>query len=379
MPIVSNDQLKTYIQEYLGQIELIKSLFTEENLKYFFPKFMYSPFRIEATISDVSGVAIEFIEPSDIYNIEVVRRHIRIQDAVLPRTAKRGIPILQLQSSKYVRMENFTLSTQRKGQFVTIDNESDIEFLNVRFEMRHPDKTLTKEVLDLRLFGSNSAQDWSKDCAKQRFYEDFNHYLSKPLGQAIAIVRELLALPKSVSKEDTLVSYERVLDVYERLLKYATAESELQEFFKKNPIVLEPCAEWIKPKYNIDSQYIPDFVIKQANNYVLVEIEGPTDKLYIQSSGNQRAESAVLRQAIVQTEEWQGWIRDHLSAARERLPGISSPEAWVLIGRKSSLDVKDLRRLRESNETSRGKRIVKTYDDLLERGRVYLSNLRKLY
>ncbi|NQV66160.1 MAG: hypothetical protein HQ497_12430, partial [SAR86 cluster bacterium] len=62
------------------------------------------------------------------------------------------------------------------------------------------------------------------------------------------------------------------------------------------------------------------------------------DKLYVQSSGRQRAESAALRRAVIQTEDWQRWIRDNLSAARERLQGISSTEAWVLIGRSMSLD-----------------------------------------
>jgi hypothetical protein len=361
-------------------MELIKSLFTQENLEYFFPKFMYSPFRVQATISEVSGVAIEFIEPSETYDIQVKKRHIRIQDAVLPRTSSEHFAIIVAPDPGHAFVDHATLITAPQAQqFVKIGEENVLEFRDTTFVLKRPDKTIAKVVLSLYLFGNNRAEHWTRETARRRFQEDFNRWLRHPVGQDVAIVRTLMALPASVSKQDALDSYERVLDEYDRVLEHATTESEMQEFLKQNPIILEPCAEWIKPKYNIDSVYIPDFVIKQANSYVLVEIEGPEEKLYVRSSGNQRADSAALRRAIVQTEDWQRWIRDTLSAALERLPGISSPEAWVVIGRNASLDAPDSRRLREANETSRGKRIVKTYDDLSERGRAYLANLRKLY
>lgn len=378
MPIVSEEQLKTYIEEYLAGFQELKSLFSDGNLEYFFPKFLYSPFRIRATISEISGVAIEFLEQSQGQQIEVERHHIRIQDVVLPRTSQEGMPIFSVGNAKHVTIENLTLSTHHKGQFITIDREGDIEFLNVRFELRHPDKLLAKEVLDLRLFGSNSASDWTKEHARQRFYDDFNACLSNPVGRLITITRELLALPTSVLKEAVLERYEKVLSEYDATLANSVTEDDLQRFLAKNPIVLAPDAELVLPKYNIDSQYIPDFVVKHSDNYVLIELESPSDKLYVQSSGRQKAESAALRRAIVQTEDWQRWIRDNPSAARERLHGISSPEAWVIIGRKMTLDTDDLGRLREANETSRGKRTVKTYDDLLDSGRAYLANLCRL-
>lgn len=378
MPIVTEEQLKTYIEEYLAGFQEVKSLFSDDNLEYFFPKFLYSPFHIRATISEISGVAIEFLEQSQVQQIEVEKRHIRIQDAVLPRTSQDGTAIFSVGNAKHITIENLPLSTHHKGQFVTIGAEGDVEFLNVRFEVRHPDQSRVKEVLDLRLFGSNSASDWTKSHARQRFYEDFNAHLSNPVGRFVSITRELLALPISVPKEAVLERYEKVLNDYNEALASSVTEDDLQRFLTRNPIILAPNAELVLPKYNIDSQYIPDFVIKHGDGYVLVEIESPTERLYVQSSGRQRAESAALRRGILQTEDWQRWIRDNPSAARERLPSISSPEAWVIIGRRTSLDTDDLRRLQEANETSRGKRRVMTYDDLLESGRVYLANLRKL-
>ncbi len=237
---------------------------------------------------------------------------------------------------------------------------------------------LVKEVLDLRLFGSNSASDWTIERARQRFYEDFNQYLSNPVGWGISITRELLALPSSAPKAAIFNKYEKVLSEYEQALASAVKEEDLQKFLAKNPIVITPDTKMVLPKYNIDSQYVPDFVVKRREQYILIELEGPMDKLYVQSSGRQRADSAALRRAIIQTEDWQRWIRHNPSAARERLPGISSPEAWVIIGRKNSLNTDDLRRLQEANETSRGKRTIMTYDDLLDSGEAYLANLRKL-
>ena len=70
-------------------------------------------------------------------------------------------------------------------------------------------------------------------------------------------------------------------------------------------------------------------------------------------------------------------ISEHPHEARETLPGIREPQGWVVIGRRSSMTehqqtVLERRNARHQNIT------IMTYDDLLDRAKQHLANLRNM-
>ena len=82
-----------------------------------------------------------------------------------------------------------------------------------------------------------------------------------------------------------------------------------------------------------------------------------------------------LRNAIQQVEDWQRYIKNYIHSVRVDLPGISDPQGLIILGRKASINEKDLERLIQSNETNRAKYEIMTYDDLIDRAKTLLNNI----
>ena len=124
----------------------------------------------------------------------------------------------------------------------------------------------------------------------------------------------------------------------------------------------------------LGSEYVPDFVIQAAEGqYVLVEIERPALPL-LTDKGIPRAELVHAQQ---QVKDWFDWIGRHGEYARSVLPGISEPEGWVVMGRRGSIPAQHRNVLARENAESR-RLTTKTYDDLLDRAKQHLDNLRDL-
>jgi len=149
-------------------------------------------------------------------------------------------------------------------------------------------------------------------------------------------------------------------------------EEQLHQFLFDNPILLDPLAVEIKSKHELGSDFVTDFVLKRINDeYVLVEIEKSTDKLFTQKG----IFHSELTEAMAQVRDFQAWIHDNIAYAREKLPGIRRPEGLLIIGRRVELDRGLAQKLDEENYSRRGHLKIVTFDDLLEQARVIYNNI----
>jgi hypothetical protein len=99
-----------------------------------------------------------------------------------------------------------------------------------------------------------------------------------------------------------------------------------------------------------------------TNEYVLIEIENSTDRLFTQDGSF----SSHLMKAIAQVRDFQAWVSDNIAYAQTKLPGIRHPEGLVVIGRRNELSPSMDRRLAEENFSRHGHIRIVTFDDLLD-------------
>ena len=149
-------------------------------------------------------------------------------------------------------------------------------------------------------------------------------------------------------------------------------EEQLQKYLTKHPILLDPFVSELYTKQELGSDFITDYVVKRMNNqYVLVEIENSTDRLFIQNGSF----SSHLTSAIAQVRDFQAWVSDNLSYAQKKMPRIKHPEGLVGIGRRNTMNEIELKRLAEENYSRRGHIRIVTYDDLLDTAKSVYKNI----
>ena len=155
----------------------------------------------------------------------------------------------------------------------------------------------------------------------------------------------------------------RVIRDYERLLNQSPIrESVLQQYLRTHRILLEPSARTVYPKRRLGSEYVIDFLIEAYDgSYKLVEIEKPTDRLYL----NNGDPSSALTHAEQQVLDWQGWMRRNIAYIRsESHLMMNNPEGLVIIGQRSQMNSDEIRKLDERNLSLRGHLQIVTFDDL---------------
>lgn len=86
--------------------------------------------------------------------------------------------------------------------------------------------------------------------------------------------------------------------------------------------------------------------------------------------------SHYLIHAEQQVIDWFNWIEKNNPYARQKLPNISNPKAFVVIGRTSSLDEMQRIKLQSRNSLFNSKINIMTYDDLLEKAKRLLGLLQ---
>ena len=166
----------------------------------------------------------------------------------------------------------------------------------------------------------------------------------------------------------------RVLRDYEQFLNQAPLrESVLQDYLSTYRILLDPWARNVHRKRRIGSEYVTDFIIETYDgNYKLVEIEKPTDRLYL-NNGNP---SSALTHAEQQVLDWQGWVRRNIAYLRhETKLMVNEPEGLVIIGLHSQMNTNDIRKLKERNLNMRGRLQIITFDFLSVRLRQLIENI----
>lgn len=170
-----------------------------------------------------------------------------------------------------------------------------------------------------------------------------------------------------------LVVNRSMLQEFEALLDASPEkEEELQKFLTAQPVLLDPFVTELRSKHQLGDDFITDYVVRRINNeYVLVEIENSTDRIFTKEGHF----TAAVTKALAQVRDFQAWVADNIAYAQKKLPGIRRPDGLVVVGRGKDLTELDLKRLSEENYSRRGYIKVVTYDDLIEQGRAVHQNL----
>ena len=178
----------------------------------------------------------------------------------------------------------------------------------------------------------------------------------------------------SLFTDTRLLLNKKTIDEFSTLLASAPdREEELHTFIVQHPIILDPAAVEVRSKHELGDDFITDFVLRRINNeYILVEIEKSTDRLFTRAG---RLHSQ-LTEAVSQVIDFQRWIHDNLAYARSKLPGITRPGGLVIIGRREGLSPDNARVLDEENYSRRGHVRIITYDDLVDSAKAIYNNLK---
>ena len=215
----------------------------------------------------------------------------------------------------------------------------------------------------LEVAATFGASRWGTEYARTRADSDALTFVAGHLMQMV-----------EVKEQDVLGNLDSVIKRFEDLLEQTTREEELQAFLAENPVVLSPAAQNIYPKHKLGKEHVCDFVIERAEaDYVLVEIEAASRRLFTKK-GDPFHE---LSHAQQQVEDWLEWVSHNTSYAEQSLPGISDPEAWVVIGRDKMLTGSQKVKLRRRNKALHHITIM-TYDQLLNSARSHLDNLIRM-
>jgi hypothetical protein len=168
--------------------------------------------------------------------------------------------------------------------------------------------------------------------------------------------------------------YARLLAEFKLLLdSNPEREQLLQDFLQANPQFLCPTHIKMWPKLPFGAN-VSDFVFHTASNdYLLVEIERSTHRLF-RKDGHPTAE---LTAAQSQVMDWKRYIEDNLSTVRQEL-GLkeisSNVDGLVVIGRSKNLPEKERRKLRGMSSSS-PKLKVMTYDDIYDSAKAVIENI----
>jgi len=181
-----------------------------------------------------------------------------------------------------------------------------------------------------------------------------------------------------------LTILEQAIIEFESLLNNNPAglESLFHDFLKRNPSLLDVygIAE-SKPQFNYPKNMlsptekdsvVPDFIIRYAGcRYKLVELEKPEKKIKTKLGHP----TSLLTQSAWQLAEWEHYISNYPHLLKEKYPGISTGSnrsSMLVIGRRLEAAYMELL------STNYPHSEVLTYDDLLDRAKSALNNLKAL-
>lgn len=155
-------------------------------------------------------------------------------------------------------------------------------------------------------------------------------------------------------------------------LSNSKTEEEIHQYLVNNPQILEPFYAKIWSKVKLGEKLIADFLIKQMDgNYIVVEIEKPSDVI-ISKSGNL---SAKTTHAIRQALEYRDWLASNQLYAQQNFDGLWRPSALVIIGKESDLSENQLARLKQENESRQGILRIVGFDWLYNRADTIRANI----
>ena len=166
-----------------------------------------------------------------------------------------------------------------------------------------------------------------------------------------------------MNPDNIIEQLRQTLREYEQLLsKPDIRERTIQLYLENHSVLIDPSAKDVQPQVPLGAEYVTDFVIETYDKlYKFVEIEKPTDRLYLKNGDP----SSALTHAEQQVLDWQGWARRNIAYLRlqAQLP-VNDPEGLVIIGLRSQMTQDEILRLEERNISRHGRIKVITFDDL---------------
>lgn len=161
------------------------------------------------------------------------------------------------------------------------------------------------------------------------------------------------------------------VDEFERVLDDAVDERPLQELLASSPVLLGPLVPpggsyWCLDRPQLGAEYIPDFLLATITSvgfkWVAIELESPNARALTKAA----LPANKLASALGQLRDWRTWLTENIAYARQErgLHDIDGTcEAFVVIGRRSTLDPRQIKKYRAlSNDGV----TVMSYDRLLD-------------
>jgi hypothetical protein len=171
----------------------------------------------------------------------------------------------------------------------------------------------------------------------------------------------------------TLSISDELCDEAEDLIRQNLLERPYQEFFEKNPSLLDPLASTVVPRQVLADMWKTDFVIKRFDEqYLFVELEKPRDVLFTAYP----QPSPALAHALGQVLSWFAWVDDNVDYAQKHgFPHIHKPRGLIVIGRDASLSNEQRRMLRTINDLVDHRIQIHTFDEVVRNARNVVRNL----
>jgi len=172
----------------------------------------------------------------------------------------------------------------------------------------------------------------------------------------------------------TIEKLERLLISFKDALKNGIREEVVQKFIDDHPIVLNPISLRHIPKMKI-GKYFSDFTFVEVGNcYQFVEIERSDHPLLTKKLDFTKE----VNHGWQQMEDWDEELESEKIVVESKygIKNIENRRFTLIIGRSTSLDQERMQKLRTKSRTS-SKYEILTYDDVLEKFRTLILNLKK--
>jgi len=392
---VRKEQFKEYIETFLRYFIILTNLLDREIKEKVFPKFLRFPYKIRGTISNTRGVAIEFLEESNDYNLEIGIVNEPIEDAVLPQKNPQmvcleiadhrfidilgGVFITKEFRDKYVKeMTGGLICEPPVDGFLHVSTGGDVKFHNSQFGAIIANKPVHKKTGDcLWIYGSNTKEDFTVEKARTRALEEFNVYLATHIYQTYKMGliddrrKAIEMMTRKISDFEALINKPELKE-----------KADLQRFFEANPefLFLGTRYKKIFPQIVLEregkSDLVPDFLLERVTDGYcdILDIKLP-DKVVLAGSDERRRFSYAVEDSIAQVSEYREYFNDPPNRDNiERKHGIKiyKPNILVLIGDSRNIDVEELIRIRDRRKDGE----VITYSELVRQMKALLDFLK---
>jgi hypothetical protein len=394
---VTIDQFKEYIETFLRSFTQLMNIIDRDIKEKTFPRYLRFPYKINAVISTVKGLSIEFLTESSDYEINLSMVTIPIEDAMFPQKKPR-VPCLEIGNSRFIQIEGGVFVTSKFREkyvkemtggfickppidgFVHVANGGDVKFHNSQFGAVIAGRPSFKKTGDcLWVYGSNREEDFTTEKARTRALEEFNTDLATHIHAKykIGLIDE---------RRKTIATMTKKVSDFERLVsaKKLDEKTDLQRYFGANPEFLFFGTRYRKVfpqiilKRKGTSNLIPDFLLERVTDGYcdILDIKLPKKKVVVGPKVRRRF-SHEVDDALAQVNEYREYFNNPENREKvEKSYGLKiyKPNMLVLIGDSANIDVEELIKIRDRRKDGE----VVTYSDIIRQMKALLDFIKSI-